>query len=668
MRSHLLAAVAVFALLLLASAALADEPVAGARLNNLKVLSDKVDDVTTVENILRSFSKAGMTDADRAKALWTAAVKYRHQTSPPNEHLAADWEAHDPVKIFNVYGYCMCCCCSSLIESLNRVDGRQARGRILNGHSVPEVFHDGAWHMYDCSLITLFPKPGGGVLASVDDISAAIAAWHAKNPGYKGNNAKLDELMRSDGWTGWKTKGPELLSNCPYYHLGWFPARTHGWNATMVEYDRKCEVYEYGYQVGHRALLALRPGESFSREAGNRGLHVNGGNWDGLTAKAPNNDLGYVKDFLPGYNGGLVGNGIHRYAPDLGSGGLALGAEVYENLASGGSPALHLKTGGQRGVAVVQMASPYIYLGGRLQLKALRRADADKVTVSISTNNGRTYAPLWTAARTGPNEATIDLTGKIERRYACWLKVEIESASTDGAGLDSFVVENDIQHAPRTLPWLGKGSNTITVAADGDTTTATRTVTCRITPDALFSKNETTGTMGVTFDNLDVKDGGCWWMGGVGAMTVPVAVPGALTALRFGAQVRARGERDLIRMRVSFDEGKTWKDAAKIAGPTPGTTEYFRFTDIPAAARKALLRYELTGNNTVGIFSFRVDADYRDPQAGGKFRPFQVVHRWKENGQDKTHRQTIDKLPLSYPIDTTAAPEMLGVTYEMAAK
>ena len=72
------------------------------RVNNLKVLSDKVDDVTTVENILRSFVRPGMTDEERSRAIWTAVVKYRHQTIPPNEFLAADWEAHDPVKIFNV--------------------------------------------------------------------------------------------------------------------------------------------------------------------------------------------------------------------------------------------------------------------------------------------------------------------------------------------------------------------------------------------------------------------------------------------------------------------------------------------------------------------------------------------------------------------------------------
>jgi hypothetical protein len=95
----------------------------------LKVLSNKIDDVTTVENILKSFVKPGMSDQERARALWTAVVKYRHQTTPPNEFLAGDWEAHDPVKIFNVYGYCMCCCCSALVEALNREDGREALGR-----------------------------------------------------------------------------------------------------------------------------------------------------------------------------------------------------------------------------------------------------------------------------------------------------------------------------------------------------------------------------------------------------------------------------------------------------------------------------------------------------------------------------------------------------------
>jgi hypothetical protein len=640
----------------------------GVRIHNLKVLSNKVDDVTTHENILKSFIKPGMSDAERARALWTAAVKYRHQTAPPNEFLASDWEAHDPVKLFNVYGYCMCCCSSALIEALNRLDGREARGRILNGHSVPEVFYDGAWHMYDASLLTYFPKPGNGSAASVDEIAQAVTDWYGKNPGYRKNPDKLTELMRGEQWNGWRTRGPELLANCPFYQQGFFPARTHGWNDTMAEYDRKSEIYEYGYQVGHRSLFSLRPGESFVREAGNRGRHINqDAGWDQLKSKAPQRDLVYLKTFYPGYTGGVVGNGYHRYAPNLAANGLAAGAELYENLAAGGSPALHLKTTGKPGVAVIPVESPYVYLGGRLSLKGKRKLDSDKIAVSISTNHGRSFEPLWRADRVGAWEANLDLKEKIIRRYAYWIKVEIISDSADGTGLDLFSVENDIQHAPRTLPWLGPGDNTITVAADRDAGFASRAFTCRITPSPGFDKNESSTSMGVVFDNLNVSDGSCWWKGGVGTVTIPLATPGDMAGLNFSTQFRARGQKDLIKALFSFDQGKTWKEAARMVGPTQGRTEYHHFADIPSHSRSAFLRYELTGNNTVGILSFRVDADYRDPAATTDVS-FYVTHRWKEKGVEKVNRQRIAKQPFSYELRTDVEPEMVSVSYEMPAQ
>ena len=370
-RLHSIVGLAFFCLLVPAAinwAEAQDNTPSPGRVNNLKVLSDKIDDVTTVENILQSFVRPGMSDEERSKAIWTAVVKYRHQTIPPNEFLAADSEAHDPVKIMNVYGYCMCCCCSAVIEALNRADGREARGRILNNHSVPEVRYGDGWHMFDTSLITYFPRPGDGNIASVDEIATAITDWYSAHPGYRKDGPKLMEMMRSDGWMGWKSQGPALLASCPFYDKGYLPARTHGWDATMVEYDRKSEVYEYGYQVGHRALFSLRSGESFVREASNRGLHVNMKAmpaWPMLKAKAPERDLVYLDQFFPGYRGGVVANGIHRYAPNLAAGDLAAGAEVYDNLAAGAAtPALRVKEAGRPGIAVIPMVSPYVDLGG----------------------------------------------------------------------------------------------------------------------------------------------------------------------------------------------------------------------------------------------------------------------------------------------------------------
>jgi hypothetical protein len=560
----------------------------------------------------------------------------------------------------------MCCCSSALVAALNREDGREARGRILNGHSVPEVRYENGWHMFDGSLITFFPRPGDGVAASVDEIAASVSDWYARHRGFQKNGERILQLMRKDGWMGWKAEGPRLLAHCPFYRAGYFPARTHGWDATMVEYDRKSEVYEYGYHAGHRALFSLRPGESFVREAGNRGLHINGDvdpSWEVLRARAPENDLVYLNEFFPGYRGGVVANGVHRYAPNLAAGDLARGALVFDNLASDRSLGLRVGSPGGPGVAIIPMVSPYVYLGGRLRLKTAGRSAGDRVVISISTNNLRSFAPIYPAAAEGPASATVDLTDRLLRRYACWLKVEL----TGRAAVSAFQVENDFQHAPRTLPWLGIGMTTITVAADADPSIATRSIACRITPDPAFNKNETSTTMGIGFDNLDLRHDACWWKGGTGTMTVPVEVPGDLVGLGYSAQIRARGAKDQVRVSASTDLGKSWRELAVLAGPTQGRTEHHRVAQWPAGIRTVLLRFELSGNNTVGVQSFRVDADFRDPLAPKTPRPFRVVHRWKEGRRERSHTETITHLPARYTVQAGSGPEMVAVAYEMPA-
>jgi hypothetical protein len=649
-RTFLLAAI-----LLTPGLALAD----GGRVNGLKVLSDKVDDVSTVEQIVRSFVKPGMTDQQRAEALWRAAVKYRHQQVPANEYLDGDEHAHDPVKVFNVYGYCQCCCSSAILEALNRKDGRESRGRILNGHSVPEVRYQDAWHMFDASLITYFPRPDDSVAASVDEITASVADWYETHPGYRKNPSKILDLMRRDGWMGWKAEGPRLLAHCPFYRLGYLPARTHGWAATMAEYDRKPEVFEYGYQVGHRALFSLRPGESFVREAGNRGLHVNGDrDWDGLKARVPEKDLAYVPEYDPGYRGGIVGNGKHIYAPNLKAGDLERGAEVFENLESGPG-GLRVKDRSRPGVVVIAMSSPYVYLTGRMIIDST--APMDRWFVTVSTDNGRTFRQPDVITGNG-TRSTVNFGG-IARRYAYWIKIELR----EDAGIGSLAVENEFQHAPRTLPRIEKGKNTITVAAGLDPTLATKTISGRIAARPGFTKNETAEAMGVVFDNLNLEHNACWWKSGTGVMTVPIDVPGDLVSLGFSAMIRARGPLDRVRALTSVDDGKSWREVAVMPGPTQGRTHHVRIDDWPSGVRKALLRFELTGDNTIGVQSFRVDADHRDPLATREFRPFRVVHRWTEGGKDRSHAETIRALPAAYTIEAGADPEMISVSYEMPA-
>src|SRR5262245_48776264 len=244
---------------LLLAAALAVSPVrAGDTAGvvcHVSVLSDKVPDVSSLDAWKRSFLKDGMADREKALAAWRAAVMFQHQDDPPREHLHHETVVQDPIKVFNVYGYGFCSMASGNVAALARHAGLKARGWAINAHSVPEVYYGGAWHLFDASLINYFPK-ADGELASVEEIVAAVKAWHDDHPGYKGDDAKLRAFQRADGWSGWK-RGPALLARSPLFDAhGWWPAKTHGWYTTMQEYDGtlgkggKPFLYEYGYSPG----------------------------------------------------------------------------------------------------------------------------------------------------------------------------------------------------------------------------------------------------------------------------------------------------------------------------------------------------------------------------------------------------------------------------------
>ena len=115
--------------------------------SHVKVLSDRVADVSSLEAWKRSFLREGMSDREKALAAWKTVVTFQHQDSPPAEHVQASVQVQDAIKMFNVYGYAMCSNASAHVEQLSRYAGLEARGWAIHGHSVPEVRWNGAWHL-----------------------------------------------------------------------------------------------------------------------------------------------------------------------------------------------------------------------------------------------------------------------------------------------------------------------------------------------------------------------------------------------------------------------------------------------------------------------------------------------------------------------------------------
>lgn len=611
----------------------------GGPIHGVKVLSDQVEDVSSLEAI-RTHMAALDSDETRASELFRMGVKFRHQITPPYEWLGFDNHVHEPVKIFNVYGYCKCCCAAAMMMALWRDNGMPARGQALTYHSVSEVFFKSSWHMFDLSVINFFLRDNGEV-ASVDDLVRDGNALANREHSMFVDEHQLfpGEVFRIDD----DSKG-------------------------LVYDATKTHEYEYLYTTGHRVSLSLRPGESITRRWSNKGLHVSLDRkleWPlPLQLTGTQRPFGYLASYYPDYQMGLVGNGELVYEPDFGSsawrGGVLSAVNVASTPEDGVRPALHPAVPGHAEV-VIPFASSYVFLGGSLQGRFVRPSESDGVRVLVSLNHGLDWSVVWTASKTGAFEERIDLSSWLLRRYQYLLRIEITTRALSGVGVESLSLSHDIQHAQRALPLLRAGRNGITVSAP-EPVEATLTLEASLTPDN--RRNLTYRAYHPEVVNLDEDEGALFRQDRKrpATLTFPVSAPGPIRAIRFGGSFRARSPEDVIRLQVSDDEGRTWKEAATVRGPFAGFTHFTRFTGLEPGATRALVRYAFDGPGTLGIFVFRIDVDYTDTTASS--RPVKVTYAWEEKGVERQHEQVISRYPTSYAIDAASAPLMKWIRVE----
>ncbi|MBM4034951.1 MAG: hypothetical protein FJ291_24675 [Planctomycetes bacterium] len=625
--------------------------------SHIKVVSDKVDDVSSLEDWRRSCIKDGMSNDEKAVAIWKTVVKYRHQCAPPNQFLQQEKNVHDVMKTINVYGYGMCCCASANVEQLARFIGWEARGWAITLHSVPEVYYDNAWHLLDGSLMNFFRNPDKS-LASVADLQKAVKEWHEANPGYRGDDGKLRKFAAKGNW---RKAGPALLATSESYSedgpnaAGW-----HGWSSTMIEYDRadRHHNYEYGYSQGYKLNIALRPGERLTRNWFNKGLHVNmDGSGDAPGCLKDRNGLSLQRrlgDIAPG----RIGNGTLEYDVPVGDPALLDAVLAADNVACGRkAPALCAKDAAKPGVLVIRMPSSYVYLGGEAAFQAIV-GTGGSIAVSFSDNNGLDWKELEKVTASGLKK--LDLKPHVYRRYDYRLKFELAG---EGTGIDSLKLSHDIQHAQTPLPALTEGDNTITFTAGPaeGTITIEGATNPDVKPKQLIAADFHADFKGVDHKMFRVKE----YDEKGGSITFPIETPGDIVRLRGGAHYRARDKREGWALQASFDDGKTWVEIGKLPGPIPGSTKYFTLEAIPKGVRKALVRFQSTRQyNTLCIFDFRIDADYAEPSGG--FRPVKITYVWQEGGDVKRDVH-IAKLPKeTYPIKCGPAPLMKSIILELA--
>lgn len=612
---------------------------------NVKVVSDKVKDVSSIEAWKKSYISDSMTPQEKAIAVWTSMVSHQHQESPPSEYLQTGGLVVDPIKIMNVYGYSFCSVAASEMCELGKVAGLKARGLGIKTHNVMEFGFDDSWHMFDASLINYFPKPDG-TIASADEISAQVRGWLEQHPELRGDGKKLTAYHFADGKTGWK-KGPVLLTNCPWYTpTGWWPAKTHGWYSTMQEYDIKPFITQDTPSLSYSVNIQLRQGEKLTRNWSNKGLHINmdGGGAPGCIGPNAGTELLFHTAKFGNLAPGRIGNGLLEYDA-LSDKALPTTALTYENLTIADGK-LRVKDGSRNGVLVIRMPSSYVYLTGAMDLTAAV-GNGGGITASFSDNNGLDWKDLANVSAAGAQK--IDLSKKVFRRYDYRVKFELKGA---GTGLDALSFKHDIQHSQRPLPALAEGENTISFSAGEQLSTM-----------RVEGSIEDFGAKQLRYTSFHPEMAGLNdRLGGTGSLTFPVQTPGELKSIRAGCFYR--GPADSYQVQVSYDGGKTFKtisttptlsgDSANSLNPTT--------TDIPADMNTALVRYAVKGG--VALDSFWIVLDYKPAAAG--FRPVKVTYAWDEGGTEKTDVHIARSPQDAYKIVCAAKPTMKNITLELA--
>jgi hypothetical protein len=235
-------AIAVLSVVLVAAAARAD-------VYNLKVITDASPDYTDMPSLVYSATSRWKTDADKCWALFYWNHIARRQTAPMILHGNAET---DPIRQFNDYGYTQCSTISGINCSIWDFLGYKVRYWDIAVHTVPEVFYDGRWHMYDNSLSNLYTLCDGKTIAGVEDIGKTLACEASGGKQEAGHIARYHSLYGTSA-NGF-LEGADTIRDLQ--HVG-----EHTFSPKALKY----RSYYNDAERGHRYILNLRDGEVYTR-------------------------------------------------------------------------------------------------------------------------------------------------------------------------------------------------------------------------------------------------------------------------------------------------------------------------------------------------------------------------------------------------------------------
>ncbi len=118
----------------------------------------------TLDEIVASAVKPGMTERDKAHALWFQEIGHRYHWSGDNNELG------DPVKVFNIYGHNTCGNDSICLAGLWKRAGLKVSPARVVGHCVTQAYFDGRWNLFDGDMHSMYLLRDNATVASEQDL------------------------------------------------------------------------------------------------------------------------------------------------------------------------------------------------------------------------------------------------------------------------------------------------------------------------------------------------------------------------------------------------------------------------------------------------------------------------------------------------------------------
>jgi len=377
------------------------------------------------ETIAREALGRAKTDEEKALVLWEFARTQHQRMTPPGDRFVSD-----PVVMFNVYGYGNCGCISPALATLAEAAGFKARVWELHGHTVSEMFFDGAWHMMDADTGRMFRDPDDNHILSVREIQDR-GLWSL----FKKDRRGFDE----HAYDKWR------LSN-------------------------------------HTMAITLRPGERLVRTWRPSGKFYN--YWAHSRYKPTQAWLLPPTRYASGeivFRPQVTTEALERDALECeflvprrrGERGPRLRLEP---------PPPEVQRKRRQGSITYRVHSPYVIVGGRFEATFFRGRHSGRDWISVAVKNAwtgeredardgwvRVYGAAWTGD-VGDLPTEVDFghlfnTADRDREGIYQYDIRFEFAASDPAeypvGMSDLVLATELQVAPLSIPALKAGTNTV---------------------------------------------------------------------------------------------------------------------------------------------------------------------------------------------------------------